>query len=95
MDAQTIAAIIVALGGGVGLSSLLKGVREWRNGTHAIEKERNQSALAQRDRADIARNRADRNARIALEHAAIVRRIALEHGVPVNEIPPWPTALKE
>lgn len=95
MDPQTVALILTALGGGAGLNVLIRGIADWRSGEHQREKERNRDAFTERDAALVERNKADRQARIALEHAAIVRRIALEEGIPSDRLPPWPDALKE
>lgn len=95
MDPQTIALMLGAGGLGGFLTALIKGVNDWRTGEHAREKERNQSAIAQRDRAvkdrDAALQALDREAarrREIAEHASTLRRMLIERGV--DDLPPFP-----
>lgn len=98
MDPQTVA-LVIGAGGLAGLvTGLVKGIQDWRSGEHTREKERNQDALSQRDRAvkdrDDALRLLDREAtrrRVIAEYASTLRRVAIEHGVPTDDLPPWPT----
>ena len=89
MDPALIAAVIGAGGLAALIPQIFSGVRGLLDGHHAQEKAENVDALAQRDAAIRERNAADRRSRIAIEHAATVRRIAIEHGLG-RYLPPWP-----
>ena len=89
MDPALIAAIIGAGGLAALVPQIFSGVRGLLDGHHAREKAENVDALAQRDRAILERDRADRCRRVMVEHAATVRRIAIEHGIG-QHLPPWP-----
>lgn len=89
VDPAIIATIIGAGGLAALIPQIFSGVRGLLDGHHAQEKAENVDALAQRDAAIRERNAADRSRRIAVEHAATVRRIAIEHGL-ARYLPPWP-----
>ena len=105
-DPQVIAAII----GAGGLSSiapiLLRGIRDWRDGTHDREAREAADLISQRDdavkreraeraRADAERDRADheaRRARVIREYASRLRGMLVEQcSMPPDRLPPWPT----
>ena len=96
MDAAQIITLIVGTGGlGAFLASLSREVKLWRSGAHMREKERNATALGQRDIAYEIRDQAlaerDHEAsyrRIIQEYASGLRRRLIEAGV---HPPPWPS----
>ena len=89
MDPTLIAAILGAGGLTVLVPQLITGIRGMIDGHHAQEKAENVDALAQRDKAILERDRADRCRRVFEDYAARVRRIAIEHGLG-HLLPPWP-----
>lgn len=91
-------AVLTAGGGGAILTGLANGLVKYFNGSAGREKGRNADLKAQRDdlyqRLLDAQHAADvesRRRRLAQEHAAGLRSMLLEHGVPLAELPPWPT----
>lgn len=79
-----ITAILTALGVGGALPTLAKGAISHYTGR--AEKERATIRSVTRDHDAEATYR-----RLVAEHASQVRRIAIDHGVPVEQLPPWPT----
>lgn len=91
MQSDNVVQLIVAIIGAGGLTAaipaLVKGIRDHRSGKHAAEKERNTSALAQRDEAIRDRNDAD-DLRMAWQnYAGDLSYLLRQHGIEVPAAP--------
>lgn len=94
MQSDNVVQLIVAIIGAGGLTAaipaLIKGIRDHRSGKHAAEKERNTSALAQRDEAIRDRDAADEWRIAWSNYAGDLTFLLKQHGIDVPEAPKRP-----
>lgn len=91
MNVAEITALVIALGSAPLLVEVVKGIRGWRSGRAAAEKQNNRNALG---RLVAAEERADAEAsfrRAVQEYAARLRRILVQLGYPDDKLPNEPT----
>jgi hypothetical protein len=100
MSPEQWASILAAVGVGSILTEAFRALWKWVGGKagrelNVVERERKR-ADAERDRADEADREKDieaRRRRKAQEYAAKLRRVSIEHGIPLSDLPAWPTEL--
>jgi hypothetical protein len=100
MTPEQWASLLASVGAGAILIELIRAFWKWVGGKAGRERD---AVTLERNRADTERKRADhansereveaRRRRKAQEYAAKLRRVSIEHGIPVSELPPWPSEL--
>ncbi|GAA4680587.1 hypothetical protein [Nocardioides nanhaiensis] len=80
---QAVVTILAALGVGTILPEIARAIIGYVNNRRPQEQRENNRLRRERDAAEA-------NARIAREHASIVRRIAIDNGVDPERFPPFP-----
>lgn len=88
MDAQLLATVLGAGGGGAVLLALVNGLIKWLTGASSRERARNtdlatqrRDAIRDRDQAERERDAADEKRRLEAEYSARLRRQLIEAGI--------------
>ncbi|AYN56838.1 hypothetical protein PBI_ANDREW_22 [Arthrobacter phage Andrew] len=96
MSPELLTAILGAGGLAAIVPKLIDGLRAWRSGRAAEEKDKNKGLVDRLSAAEVRLEAEIMWRRANEEYAATLRRILIEvYGVPADKLPPWPVRKKQ